>query len=79
VLLVEYGKAQDSAEHHDNLVWSIASLNWVGSAVLLGFVFGTIDADECIKTLFVLNDPADGRNAPQPPESSQTGPFGQRK
>jgi hypothetical protein len=42
VLLVEYGKAQDSAEHHDNLVSSIASLNWVGSAVLLGFVIGRV-------------------------------------
>jgi hypothetical protein len=38
VLLVEYQKAQDSAEHHDDLVWSITALNWVGSAVLMGFV-----------------------------------------
>jgi nitrate reductase NapE component len=40
VLLVEYGKAQDSAEHHDGLVWTVQSLNWIGSAVLMGFVLG---------------------------------------
>src|SRR5438093_874597 len=44
VLLVEYQKAQDSAEHHDSLVWNITSLNWVGSAVLMGFVLNGIDA-----------------------------------
>lgn len=38
ILLVEYGKAQDSAQHHDNLVGSVTSLNWLGSAVLMGFV-----------------------------------------
>jgi uncharacterized membrane protein len=37
MLLVEYRKAQDSAEHHDNLVSSIFGV-WVGSAVLIGFV-----------------------------------------
>jgi hypothetical protein len=35
ILLVEYQKAQDSAEHHDNLVGSVTSL-WLGSAVLIG-------------------------------------------
>lgn len=44
VLLVEYQKAQDSAEHHDGLVWNITSLNWVGSAVLMGFVLNGIGA-----------------------------------
>ena len=43
VFLVEYQAAQDSAQHHDNLVWTITSLNWVGSAVLIGFVLGKID------------------------------------
>jgi hypothetical protein len=37
VLLVEYQKAQDSAEHHDNLVGSVTSL-WLGSAIFIGFV-----------------------------------------
>lgn len=36
-LLVEYQKTQDSAQHHDVLVWSITSLNWIGSALLMGF------------------------------------------
>lgn len=47
--LVEYQAAQDSAQHHDNLVWSITSLNWIGSAVLMGFVLDKVDN---AKTLF---------------------------
>lgn len=42
VQLVEYQKAQDSAEHHDGLFWTVTSLNWVGSAVLMGFVLGAL-------------------------------------
>jgi hypothetical protein len=45
VLLVEYQKAQDSAEHHDRLVWTVTSLNWVGSAVLMGFVLSALGSD----------------------------------
>lgn len=45
VLLVEYEKAQDSAEHHDDLAWSETSLNWVGSALLMGFVLSGVDGD----------------------------------
>ena len=37
VLLVEYQKAQDSAEHHDVVVGNVTSL-WLGSAILMGFV-----------------------------------------
>jgi hypothetical protein len=37
ILLVEYQKAQDSAEHHDNLVGNVTSL-WLGSAIFIGFV-----------------------------------------
>ena len=44
VFLIEYQAAQDSAQHHDNLVWTITSLNWVGSAVLMGFVLGKMDS-----------------------------------
>lgn len=36
-LLVEYQKAQDSAEHHDRRIANLTSL-WVGTAVLMGFV-----------------------------------------
>ena len=37
-LLVEYGAAQDSAQHHDGLVWSITSILWGSSLILLGLV-----------------------------------------
>jgi hypothetical protein len=37
-LLVEYQAAQDSAQHHDQLVWSITSILWASSLVLLGLV-----------------------------------------
>ena len=49
VLLVEYQKAQDSAEHHDGLVWNITSLNWIGSAVLMGFVINGIDGNPTVE------------------------------
>lgn len=37
-LLVEYQTAQDSAQHHDNMIWSATSIVWAASLVLLGFV-----------------------------------------
>lgn len=37
-LLVEYQAAQDSAQHHDLLVWNITSILWASSLVLLGLV-----------------------------------------
>jgi hypothetical protein len=37
-LLVEYQASQDSAQHHDQLVWSITSILWASSLVLLGLV-----------------------------------------
>ncbi|MEH6785175.1 MAG: LapA family protein [Alcanivorax jadensis] len=40
--LTEYEMAQNSAEHHDNLVWSVSTLNWGVSSVLLGFVLNNI-------------------------------------
>jgi len=36
---IEYQKAQDSAEHHDNLIWSVTSIIWGASFISLGFVF----------------------------------------
>jgi hypothetical protein len=35
---LEYQTAQDSAQHHDQLIWTSTSLMWVASLVLLGFV-----------------------------------------
>ncbi len=46
--LVEYQKTQDSAQHHDTLVWSITSLNWVGSALLMGFVLSGLGTAKSI-------------------------------
>jgi len=40
--LLEYQMAQLSAEHHDNLVWSVSTLTWGVSSVLLGFVLNNI-------------------------------------
>jgi hypothetical protein len=35
---VEYQKAQDSAEHHDSLLWYVTSIVWSGNLILLGEV-----------------------------------------
>jgi len=37
-LLVEYQAAQNSAQHHDNLIWSINGVVWAASLVLLGLL-----------------------------------------
>jgi hypothetical protein len=43
-LLVEYQKAQDSAEHHDDRVHNVTTL-WVGTAVLMGFVLNALTTE----------------------------------
>lgn len=43
VLLVEYQAAQESAQHHDNLVWTVTTIIWGGTLVLFGFVLGGLD------------------------------------
>ena len=37
ILLLEYEKAQDSAEHHDSLAWQVSSVILAGMLVLIGF------------------------------------------
>lgn len=37
-LLVEYQAAQDSAHHHDNMLWSTTSIMWGASLLVIGFV-----------------------------------------
>jgi hypothetical protein len=37
-LLVEYQAAQDSAQHHDNQVWTTTGIIWGAELVLIGFV-----------------------------------------
>jgi len=41
-LIAEYQAAQDSAHHHDNLVWSVTSVMWGGSLVLMGFILSAL-------------------------------------
>jgi len=41
ILLVEYGKAQDSAEHHERLGWQARSILWASSFLLIGYSFTT--------------------------------------
>jgi len=38
IAIEEYKAAQDSAQHHDDLLWKATALIWGGNFVLLGFV-----------------------------------------
>ncbi len=42
VLLVEYQKSQDSAQHHANMAWYSVNLTYAGSLILLGLVVNNI-------------------------------------
>jgi hypothetical protein len=42
-LFLEYDKAQDSAQHHDTLLWTSVSFIFGGMLVLLGFVLNSLD------------------------------------
>src|SRR5437867_1823619 len=42
--LAEYTAAQESAQHHDGLIWRTTGVVWAGNFVLLGFVVSTIAA-----------------------------------
>ena len=53
ILLVEYQKAQDSAEHHDNLVGAVTSL-WLGSAIFIGFVLSGLASSDAAQFKVVL-------------------------
>ena len=61
-LLVEYEKAQDSAQHHDNLIWSVSTLTWGVSSVLLGFVLTSLETMKyrmllmlfCVLGIFII-------------------------
>lgn len=49
--LVEYQKAQDSAEHHDGRVANVTNL-WVGTAVLMGFVLNALTTKHAAHNLW---------------------------
>jgi len=40
--LTIYQKAQDSAEHHDKLLWTVTSIMWAGNLALLGFILNNM-------------------------------------
>jgi len=52
-LLVEYQAAQDSAQHHDTLIWSITSVVWGASLLMLGFLLGQT-SNPSLKYIVVL-------------------------
>lgn len=37
-LRAEYQAAQDSAQHHDTLIWSVTSVMWGSALLLMGFI-----------------------------------------
>ncbi len=41
--LIEYQAAQDSAQYHDNLIWTTTGIIWGASLVLSGFVMQNIN------------------------------------
>jgi heme/copper-type cytochrome/quinol oxidase subunit 4 len=43
-LLFEYQAAQDSAQHHDSLLWNITGIIWGAELVLLGFIIQSIES-----------------------------------
>ena len=47
-LLVEYTAAQNSAQHHDSLVWTTTGMIWSAELVLIGFVIQSIDRPKFI-------------------------------
>lgn len=52
ILLVEYEKAQDSAEHHDQLLWIVVGLLMTGMAGLLAIQPGDRTPCESLWTRF---------------------------
>jgi len=40
--LGEYTAAQESAHHHDSLIWTTTALIWAGNFVLLGFIVNAV-------------------------------------
>lgn len=40
-ILLEYELAQQSAEHHDTLLWEVTAIIWSANTLMLGFAFET--------------------------------------
>jgi len=55
VLLIEYQAAQASAQHSDDLTWTVTSIIWGGMLVLFGFVLGNLYNANLILILTLLS------------------------
>jgi hypothetical protein len=42
IRLAEYKAAQQSAQHHDSLLWTVTSIIWAGNLVIMGFIISNI-------------------------------------
>jgi hypothetical protein len=42
LLILEYEQAQESAEHHDSLMWEVTSIIWGAATLLIGFIVEAI-------------------------------------
>jgi len=52
---VEYQAAQDSAHHHDSLVWQTTSIIWAGNLVMLGLIIKDNNVDTTsLHDLFII-------------------------
>lgn len=45
ILLEEYGKTQESAQHHDTLLWTVVGILFSGIAALFGFALQYFDGE----------------------------------
>lgn len=48
-----YEKAQDSAEHHDRLLWYVTSIVWTGNLIVLGQI--ATSTEICLSSIRVLS------------------------
>ena len=54
-LLVEYQAAQDSAQHHDNQIWSGTGVIWGSNLILLGFILSNLTQASLRPLIVVLS------------------------
>jgi len=54
-LLVEYQAAQESAQHHDNQVWTTTGIIWGAGLVLIGFVVQILDKRELMPIIVLVS------------------------
>ena len=54
IMLVEYQKAQDSAEHHDSVKWTVTSIAWAANLILMGIVVDSLEEASDDRLLLAL-------------------------